>query len=45
VLYHCHAVQAVGKVDIDVSSARGVQADYLSVAGHKFRAPKGVGAV
>ena len=42
VLYHCDAVQAAGKVDID---ARQVQADYLSLTGHKFHAPKGVGAL
>jgi cysteine sulfinate desulfinase/cysteine desulfurase-like protein len=37
VLYHCDAVQAVGKVEVDV---RNVPADYLSVTGHKFHAPK-----
>jgi len=42
VLYHCDAVQAAGKVDIDV---RKVAADYLSLAGHKFHAPKGIGAL
>jgi cysteine desulfurase len=41
VLYHCDAVQAAGKVPID---ARKVQADYLSLTGHKFHAPKGAGA-
>jgi cysteine desulfurase len=29
VLYHCDAVQAAGKVEIDVSRDGGVQADYL----------------
>lgn len=42
VLFHCDAVQAVGKVKIDV---RAVQADYLSLTGHKFHAPKGIGAL
>jgi cysteine desulfurase len=42
VLFHCDAVQAAGKVEIDV---RKVQADYLSLTGDKFHAPKGVGAL
>jgi cysteine desulfurase len=42
VLYHCDAVQAAGKVEIDV---RRVPADYLSLTGHKFHAPKGIGAL
>jgi cysteine desulfurase len=42
VLYHCDAVQAAGKVPIDV---RKVAADYLSLTGHKFHAPKGIGAL
>jgi cysteine desulfurase len=42
VLFHCDAVQAAGKVQIDV---RKVQADYLSLTGHKFHAPKGIGAL
>jgi cysteine desulfurase len=41
VLYHCDAVQAAGKVEIDV---RKVPADYVSLTGHKFHAPKGIGA-
>ena len=42
VLFHCDAVQAVGKVPIDV---RKVQPDYLSLTGHKLHAPKGIGAL
>jgi cysteine desulfurase len=42
VLYHCDAVQAAGKVEIDM---RKMQADYLSLTGHKFHAPKSVGAL
>jgi kynureninase len=42
VLYHCDSVQAAGKVETDV---RKVPADYLSLTGHKFHAPKGIGAL
>ena len=42
ILFHCDAVQAAGKIDIDVGN---VQADYLSLTGHKFHAPKGVGGL
>jgi cysteine desulfurase len=42
VLYHCDAVQAAGKVDINL---RNILINYLSLTGHKFHAPKGVGAL
>jgi len=42
VLFHCDAVQAAGKIEIDV---RKVPVDYLSLTGHKLHAPKGVGAL
>ncbi len=42
VLYHCDAVQAAGKVEIDV---RTVPVDYLSLTGHKFHAAKGIGTL
>ncbi len=40
--YHCDAVQAAGKLLIDV---RAIPFDYLSITGHKIGAPKGVGAL
>ncbi len=40
-LFHSDAVQAFGKVEID---ARKVPFDFVSVSGHKFGAPKGIGA-
>ncbi len=42
VLFHCDAAQAVGKVPIN---ARNMPVDYLSITGHKFHAPKGIGAL
>lgn len=42
VLYHCDAVQAAGKVDINL---RSLPINYLSLTGHKFHAPKGIGAL
>ena len=41
-LFHTDAVQAVGKVPINLA-ADGI--DFLSLSGHKLHAPKGVGAL
>lgn len=42
VLFHTDAVQAVGKVAIDLKQ---VPVDFLSFSGHKIHAPKGVGTL
>jgi cysteine desulfurase len=42
VFFHTDAVQAAGKVPIDVAMMR---CDALAISGHKFHAPQGVGAL
>ncbi len=41
-LYHTDAVQAVGKIPIDMATST---VDMLAVSGHKLHAPKGIGAM
>ncbi len=41
-LFHTDAVQAVGKIPINLKKT---QVDFLSLSGHKLHAPKGIGAL
>lgn len=42
IAFHTDAIQAVGKTTVNV---REVPVDFLSISGHKFHAPKGIGAL
>ncbi len=42
VLFHTDAAQAIGKIKVDVKK---MNIDMLSLSGHKFYAPKGIGAL
>ncbi|WP_455939463.1 NifS family cysteine desulfurase [Helicobacter fennelliae] len=42
VLFHTDAVQAIGKIPVDVQSAN---VDFLSFSAHKFHGPKGIGGL
>ncbi|DAB30527.1 MAG TPA: cysteine desulfurase, NifS family [Sulfurimonas sp. UBA12504] len=42
ILFHTDAVQAIGKLKIDLSA---VDIDYLTFSAHKFHGPKGIGGL
>ena len=42
VLFHCDAVQAIGKIPVNLKNSH---IDLLSMSGHKLHAPKGVGVL
>ncbi|KIM11336.1 MAG: cysteine desulfurase [Sulfuricurvum sp. PC08-66] len=42
ILFHTDAVQAIGKLPVDLKKVR---VDYLTLSAHKFHGPKGIGAL
>ncbi len=42
ILFHCDAVQAIGKIPINLKNSH---IDLLSLSGHKLHAPKGIGVL
>lgn len=42
VVFHCDAVQAAGKIPLNLSR---LAIDLVSISGHKFHAPKGIGVL
>lgn len=42
IFFHCDAVQVIGKIQVDVSQ---LPVSSLAFSGHKFGAPKGIGAL
>lgn len=42
IIFHTDAVQAVGKIPIDLTT---IPIDFLSISGHKLHAPKGIGVL
>ncbi|HKQ28108.1 MAG TPA: IscS subfamily cysteine desulfurase [Burkholderiales bacterium] len=42
IIFHCDAVQAAGRIEIDLSK---LKADLLTITAHKIYGPKGIGAL